>query len=320
MGKKVDKPPVGKSSILFDLKRRLKKHATVQKLRLTKAPTFPSLIDFEVTNNCNLDCIMCPRDSMKRPKGFMDFDLYREIIDQIPPHKIEKSWFHLYGEPLLHPKLPEMIRYARDKANIQELGVSTNCVPLDRERSLALLSSPLDTIVLSIDGATSETYEKIRLKADFNRVVENATRFIELRNEKGLTRPAAWLQIVEMEENASEIEEFKKYWNPLLGPQDKLFVKNYTTFAGQIPDRSDYYSRMPRTRLPCSFLWNYFVIYWDGRVTPCCFDVNGDLCIGDLKKASIQEIWTKQEIAGFRKIHLRGTYKEMPLCDKCWGH
>jgi radical SAM protein with 4Fe4S-binding SPASM domain len=320
MRKRVHKPPVGARAVLLDLKKRVRRHATVQKLRFGRPSPFPTLIDFEVTNHCNLDCIMCPRDVMTRPKGLMDFEFFKEIIDQIPPHTIEKSWFHLYGEPLMHPQLPEMIQYARAKTKIRELGVSTNCVLLDKEKSRALLETPLDTIVLSIDGATRETYEKIRRNADFDTVLENAARFIEMRQEKGLTRPAAWLQIVEMQENATEIERFREYWEPLLGAADQIFVKNYTTFGGQVADRANYYRRMPRTRLPCSFLWDYFVIYWDGRVTPCCFDVNGDLCIGDLRKSTIKEIWSSPELAEFRRIHLRGAYSEMPLCEKCWGH
>ena len=320
MKKSVHKPPSWARTLLHDLKKRVRKHVTVQKLRLGRASPFPTLIDFEVTNQCNLDCIMCPRDSMNRPKGFMDFDFFRQVVDQIPPHRIEKSWFHLYGEPLLHPRLPEMMHYAGRRARIGELGLSTNCVLLDTEKSRALLESPLDTIVLSIDGATRETYEKIRRKGDFNAVLENAARFLEMREEKGLNRPAAWLQIVEMEENLAEIERFREYWKPLLGSGDRVFVKDYTTFGGQVADRADYYRRMPRTRLPCSFLWNYFVIYWDGRVTPCCFDVNGDLCIGDLRDSTIQEIWSSPRLAAFRRVHLRGAYSEMPLCEKCWGH
>ncbi len=320
MRKTVHEPASRARALLSDLKKKARRLATIQKRKFGPAPPFPTLIDFEVTNHCNLDCIMCPRDSMNRPKGLMELGLFKDIVDQIPPHSIEKSWFHLYGEPLLHPGLPEMLRYAGQRAEIGELGVSTNCVLLDEEKTCALLETPLDTIVLSIDGATRETYEKIRCKGDFDTVLENAARFIELRRQRGLTRPAAWLQIVEMQENAGEIEQFKAHWKPLLGAADQVFVKNYTTFGGQVPDRSDYYRRMPRTRLPCSFLWSYFVIYWDGRVTPCCFDVNGDLCIGDLRKSTIAEIWASPRLAEFRKIHLAGAYSDMPLCEKCWGH
>ena len=320
MRTKISKPPAGPRAILFDLKRRVQKYVTVRKLRHTKTSTFPSLIDFEVTNHCNLSCIMCARASMKRPKGFMDMDLFKKIVDQIPPHRIEKSWFHLHGEPLLHPKLTDMIRYARETADISELGISTNCIPLNKAKSSALLTSPLDTFVLSIDGATSETYEKIRLNGDFDKVVENATRFIKMRDEKGLNRPAVWIQIVEMQDNAAEIEKFNAHWAPLLGPQDQVFVKNFSSFGGKIDDRSDYYHRMPRTRPPCSFLWSYFVIYWDGRVTPCCMDVNADLCIGDLKTSSIEEIWASPRLTEFREIHLRGAFDEMPMCADCWGH
>ena len=40
----------------------------------------------------------------------------------------------------------------------------------------------------------------------------------------------------------------------------------------------------------------------------------------DLKRSSIEEIWSSPRLARFRELHLRGTYAEMPLCGKCWGH
>ena len=66
MRKNISKPPAEIQSILSDLKRSVGKHVTVQKLRFARTSTFPSLNDFEVTNHCNLECIMCPRDSMTR--------------------------------------------------------------------------------------------------------------------------------------------------------------------------------------------------------------------------------------------------------------
>lgn len=320
MAGKIRKPPVGARAIPFDLKRRVMKYMTVRKLRQQGAPTFPPLIDLEVTNHCNLNCVMCPRDTMKRPKGYMEFDFFREVIDQIPPHRLEKSWLHLYGEPLLHPKLPDMIRYAKEKVEIEQIGISTNCVLLDEEKAESLLSSPLDMLVLSVDGATQETYEKIRRKGAFDKVVENVARFIEMRKERGSSRPTVWVQIIEMQDNFDEIERFKSEWAPRLGPEDQVFVKNFSAFGGRIGDRADFYKHMPRTRLPCSYLWSYFVVYWDGRVTPCCLDMEGELCIGDLKRSSIQEIWSSPKLAEFQEIHLRDAYSEMPLCGKCWGH
>lgn len=317
---KIRKPPKGLRSIPYDLKRRLKKKIIVSKLRHAGRPPFPKLVDIEVTNHCNLNCVMCPRDTMKRPKGYIDVAFFKEIIDQVPPHKLEKSWLHLYGEPLLHKQLEEMIHYAAEKADIEQIGISTNCVVLDEERSLSLLSTPLDMIVLSIDGATPETYEKIRREGKFDRVVANAARFLELKKEKGLASTRVWVQIVEMQDNAAEIEKFKTDWAPLLGPGDEVFVKNFSAFGGRIEDRSDFYDRMPKTRLPCSFLWDYFVVCWDGRVTPCCLDMEGELCIGDLKESSIQEIWDGAGIEAFRKTHLRSAFSDMPLCGNCWGH
>ena len=80
------------------------------------SPTFPDRVYVESTNVCNLDCIMCPTGLHidTRPKGFMEWDLYTSIIDEIAPWA-EAVVLHSWGEPLLHKRIIDMIRYAKDR-------------------------------------------------------------------------------------------------------------------------------------------------------------------------------------------------------------
>ena len=146
------------------------------------APTFPDRVYVESTNVCNLDCIMCPTGLHidTRPKGYMEWDLYTPIIDEIAPFA-EAVVLHSWGEPLLHKRIIDMIQYAKDRDLWVE--TSTNAMRLTEEVSRQLLDAGLDRIYLSMDGLTKETYEKVRVKGKFEGVLGNIERFLDLKHE-----------------------------------------------------------------------------------------------------------------------------------------
>ena len=77
---------------------------------------FPIRFNIEPTNHCNLSCSMCPRE-LNRPFGYMDVSLFQKIIDEsILYGKRLIITINKDGEPLLHPELPKMVKYAKDKS------------------------------------------------------------------------------------------------------------------------------------------------------------------------------------------------------------
>ena len=118
-------------------------------LELERAPTFPDRVYVESTNVCNLDCIMCPTGLHidTRPKGFMEWDLYTAIIDEIAPFA-EAVVLHSWGEPLLHSRIIEMIQYAKERDLWVE--TSTNATKLTEDASRKILDAGLDRIYLSM--------------------------------------------------------------------------------------------------------------------------------------------------------------------------
>ena len=172
-----------------------------------------SQLEIEVTNDCNLKCIMCPRTSnMKRKIGYMDFDLFKKIVDKSETLSIHFSGL---GEPLLHPQIKEMFAYAKDKG--LEVGLWTNGLNLDEELSTDIIEKEfLDYIIFGLDAATKETYAKVKGVDAFDKVVGNITRFLELKKEILKEKPKSYMarrplvgvQIVKMKENDKEIEEF----------------------------------------------------------------------------------------------------------------
>lgn len=186
---------------------------------------FPSVLQIELTNRCNLDCIMCPRQRMTRQIGDMSLELFKRIVDQLK-NKTEIAILHLLGESLLNPHLFEMIDYCKE-AGIRTI-LSTNSTLLRRERIQKLLEAKLDILLLSFDGFSQKTYEKIRHGADFNKTIENVKNFLNLKKN---AYPFTIVQMIEMKDTQGEINDFLNFWK---GYRVKPLVKPFTHWQGDV--------------------------------------------------------------------------------------
>src|SRR6185436_12649561 len=130
----------------------------------TRSSGRPSHLKIELTNYCNLACPMCPHPQMRRAHGYMTEALFHAIIDQAVP-ELEFAYLHHLGESLFHPRLGALIAHAHHRG--VPTGLSTNATFLDGRKARALLENGLDFLVISVDAATSATYDRMRTGADF---------------------------------------------------------------------------------------------------------------------------------------------------------
>lgn len=141
----------------------------------------------EVTSRCNLKCVMCPVTVLadRWPARDMSWETFERIAGAFERTK----WVYLqgWGEPLLHRRVFDMI--ARAKSAGCRVGFTTNGTRLTRANGARLLDLGLDLVAVSIAGASAATHEGIRVGSDFARLVENLRRFLQLRHERGNTRP-----------------------------------------------------------------------------------------------------------------------------------
>jgi MoaA/NifB/PqqE/SkfB family radical SAM enzyme len=272
-------------------------------------PTFPDRFYVESTNVCNLDCIMCPTGLHidTRPKGFMAWELYTSIIDEIAPYA-EAVVLHSWGEPLLHKRIIEMIEYAKAKGCWVE--TSTNATRLTEDVSRKLLDAGLDRIYLSMDGLTKETYEKVRVKGKFEEVLGNIERFLELKHELGSPIEAD-IQIVRLSETDAEVEEFVRRWSS--SHADIINIKELDTWGGQIDDVKelavDEEAAVEQVgRKPCPNLWYHCHIHWDGTLVSCSRDYDAVTPLGNVKNGGVLETWHGPRMRAMRRQHLEGDF------------
>ena len=263
---------------------------------------FPSHVEFELTNHCNLRCIMCPHHIMKRPKGYMTWETFKRAVDECRGH-VKTSYLHQIGEPLLHRDVIKFINYASE-ASIRT-SISTNCMLLKERISIGLLGSRLSEIVLCIDSLKADNLKKIRPGAELVDIIENIARFVRLRNLLN-RKMKVIVQMIAMKENEDEHDRFKKLFS--VDGVDEAQVKGYSTFAGAMSKGESPPSRL----VTCSKPFNSLTVQWNGDLVTCCRDFDGVTKMGNVNKTTITEIWNSEEYAALRK-----TFKQSDFCRRC---
>ena len=277
---------------------------------------FPRFIEIETVNACNARCPMCTIADWQRKTPTMKDALFRRIADEIIQHRDEVIRVSLYrdGEPLLDRKLPDRIAYLKD-GGVGATSISTNVSLLDEERARSVLEAGLDMIILSIDSLDKDTFESIRVRLNFEEVLENALRFIDLRNA---IRPKTriYMRMIRQPANLDEWPSYEAYWKPRLAPHDRLYYHNLFNWGGQL---EGFKAIAPsfEPNLPCVALWSLLVIFGNGDVPLCNVDYNNKYPTGSVLEHSIEELWRSKIMNERRKAHLSGDKGCISLCKNC---
>jgi radical SAM protein with 4Fe4S-binding SPASM domain len=272
----------------------------------------------EPTPFCNLKCTMCPQSDPRiaqvvRGKTHMDFPLYRKIIDEAASHVYDINLAHR-GESTFHKSLPDMIRYAAGRGIRTRL--HTNATILNERMSREIIESGLDLMSFSFDGFTKETYEKIRVRADFDRALSNILQFLRLKKELGNSRPFTVFQVIDMDGNTSGKEGFLRKFKDL--PLDQLYIKKPHNWGGiKTGDPAIDRSCHRESYSHCSFLWYSMTILWDGRVSPCPQDFFEEMILGDLRLQTIREVWDGEPLVNLRNSLVLEEWKDVRPCNDC---
>ena len=139
----------------------------------------PISLHIEPTTRCNLRCGMCLSPLWGRKGMEMSFPNFKKIIDQFP--LLVTINLQGIGEPLLNKDIFKMIEYCKSKKMI--VLFTTNGTLINEKVAEKFVDFGLDYIIVSIDGAVPETFEKIRIGANFNQVIENIKNLIAIRGD-----------------------------------------------------------------------------------------------------------------------------------------
>lgn len=277
---------------------------------------------------CNLRCPQCPvgLQTLIRPQGNMKFEEYRKIIDEIADY----TWvllLYFQGESFINPEILDMIDYAYEKKIFTV--ISTNGTRLANPQfARELANSNLGRLILSVDGATEDTYKIYRQAGHFNRVVRGIRQFMEARNGAGKKFPRADLQFIVMSHNEHEMKDIRRLGKEL-GVDRVIFkspqVYDFDNAEETLPQNPQYrrYEKVNGTyRLKgsysgyCKKIWYGSAITWDNTVIPCCFDKDSEFALGKVGEQSFDEIWNGDNYHKFRQLVVEKR-DNIEMCRNC---
>lgn len=197
----------------------------------------------QITSRCNLRCPICPKNAFgsEWKDGDMDMATYEAISDAFP--LVKQVYLDAWGEPLLNPNFWEMAALARSAGC--SVGTTTNGVLLE-PRIAEQLARQMDVVGISMDGATPETYESIRVGAKFEAVVEGVRALIAARKARrpdGL--PLVSLLFLKNKRNIKEIPEMVDLAGQL--GVDEVIASNITYLPTPGHDRLKVFSLQCRS-------------------------------------------------------------------------
>jgi len=270
-------------------------------------------VRYEVTDHCNAECIMCPRDLHKlgRPHGIMDRKKYEKSIDEVVALGCKQVVLTSFGEPLIDKGLEKKVAYAKSKG--LRTYIISNASLLTRTRAKGLIEAGLDELRVSYYGMRKESYEKVMVGLNFDTTMNNLAGFLELRETMGSKRPRLELSWLVLPENEADTESFKEYWEPRA---DAIEIWNPHNFG----DGRDYRERYEEIALKntCGRPENGpLQIQWNGEVIPCCYDYNNQIVLGNAFEQPVLEILNNDKYRLLRLAHREKTFELFPYCNQC---
>lgn len=273
----------------------------------------PAIYTIEPTNDCNLNCVMCPNDKLGK-RSYIDLDLFEKVVDEVKD--VAKAIrLNFLGEPLLHPKIIDMIAFCKS-TTAARVSMSTNATKLNEDLSRQIIDSGLDEITFSIDANSPGIYAKIRRGGDFSEVIANVEIFLTTLGTR--TKPRAIVKLVKMNTNRRQVEGFKRRWSKY---NCLVFITWLSTWAGQMDHLkrlSDTLSpKLNSSRTPCADVWYRMAVKSSGDVVLCCYDYAGTYPIGNVRNQSVAEIWNSDSVNFAREVHSFGDYNHLEMCNSC---
>lgn len=277
---------------------------------------YPLQVDLELNCSCNYNCVMCPRKVIPGlEKGSMDKSLLFRIIDEGSKNGLCAINLEGLGEPLLRKDIADLISYAKKKG-ILDIMFHTNASLLTEKMSREIFDAGITRIQFSLDAFRKKTYEEIRKGGNYDVVLKNILRFLELKEKKGRSYPMTRVSFVRMNKNDAEVEDFINFWS------DKVNVICIQEYRNPLQSlETDLKAKTDRgyekKGFICNQIFQRLYVRYNGLTSPCCGDFGSNLIVGDATNSTIKGIWNSETICKLRELQLSKKYYDIKTCDMC---
>jgi len=281
-----------------------------------------------------LKCPLCPTgiNCPDRKKKFIFFEDYKNVFNKIKKYAFVVNLYN-WGEPFLNKDILKIIEYT--KKNKVGVLLSTNLNYMTDELIDSIVKLKLDKIVISLDGASQETYGKYRKGGNFNKVLENLKKIIKKKKELNSNYPRIIWQYLISKKNEKEINKAKKIAEELgikinflylrtsqliRRKREKLnekIVKEWVSekFEGAPKEASSTIN----TKGSCVYPSKYLFVNPEGTTSPCCALYDEKTDFGNLLNNNLKEVWNNEKYVSARSRFSKEkiSKKVFTVCDVC---
>jgi len=274
----------------------------------------PPTLCIELTNYCNLACTYCSSPLKLRPQGFMQPATFNRMLQQITETRI--GWVSIVGngEPTLHRHFPEWIRQIARATKFVEL--TTNLQRADERLLRSIVEAPVNLVHVSVDGASKEEYERMRVGGHFERLLRNlrALKRLKEQTQSPALVDVRVLLLPAQREHEARILEF---WRDFADVVSKQYVVNFD-------HGSQGYDSTYKPNARCTLPFKILDVNWDGNVPMCTYSrmQTGNpqgLTLGNINQQTIAQMWNGPIIQQYRDGHRYQREELVPMCKGCSG-
>lgn len=269
----------------------------------------PNKAFIEITNACNLACDFC--HGTKRAVKYMTAEEFERAAEQVRPFA-DYLYFHLMGEPLLHPSLSRLFAVS-DRLGFKVI-LTTNGTLLSQKEDVLFGAPSLHKISISLHA-----FEANRMGYSLESYLDCCFDFCKRASERGIICVLRlWNQGGRDSRNAHILDEmhtaFSGEWKEIYSGY-KLAEKVFLEWGEKFdwPDANgeelggDHY---------CYGLRDQLGILSDGTVVPCCLDADGEIALGNVFEKPLSEILSSERAVKLKASLEKGRVSEK-LCRRC---
>jgi MoaA/NifB/PqqE/SkfB family radical SAM enzyme len=307
-------------------------HGLNQYLRPSRPLGVPVIAQVEPINTCDLSCPLCLTTSVtpSRPKAVLDFETFKKFIDDVGDYLL-LIIFWGWGEPFLNRDIFRMIEYAKKKNILIHGSTHGSLRNFDDAKAEELVDSGLDTLIVAVDGATQESYQKYRVGGDLKLILENIRTIVRVRKRKGATTPRLVFRCIVMSHNEHEMPLIKEIAEEL----EVDFLSLRAVFQSPALDREPNQLFMPedlkyhpasqelgtnisgQDGFKCMRPWKRITLLAGGEIVSCEFDHRIAHSFGRLnQEMSTLDLWKGEAAKAFRGKFNLGC-NDYYLCRNC---
>jgi len=282
----------------------------------------PPALQIEPSSLCPLRCPLCPSGTgqMKRKPGLMSMTTFERILS-VFGEDLVTAVFYCWGEPFSNPLLPDMIAMSTQRGIATVTSTNGQFIQTADEAE-RVVTSGLQALVIAVDGATQDVYERYRVGGDLARVKNCVKRLASAKSSSASPTPFLNVRMVVTNENEHQIGDVRGLAADL--GADMFSIKTVGRLTGEcdfgrFDHASDQYRREPDPSAPpvhCPFPFRQPTVFHDGTVVGCEFDSSPDMPLGNVATDDAESIWNGAAAIALRKkiLHPVGRPAFCGLC------